>query len=153
VNELAEHDYLTVKMAAKYAGLSYSHWQRSVRPIFPPGNFYGRLIYRRADVDFFRKRMQSGEIWRSQQDRACSARQSRERRLAKLNRIPSWADLQKIDEIYVECARRTEETGIAHHVDHEIPLRGKLVSGLHVHWNLRILPAGENLRKSNRYTP
>jgi hypothetical protein len=53
--------------------------------------------------------------------------------------------------IYREAQRLTAATGVAHHVDHEIPLQGVLVSGLHVHNNLQILTALENIKKRNRF--
>jgi hypothetical protein len=49
--------------------------------------------------------------------------------------------------------RLTRETGIQHHVDHVIPLKGRLVSGLHVVENLRVIPGKENLAKNSKFTP
>jgi hypothetical protein len=56
---------------------------------------------------------------------------------------PPWADKEKIKAIYDEAAR----TGLV--VDHEIPLRGKLVCGLHVENNLQLLDSTTNVRKYN----
>ena len=65
-------------------------------------------------------------------------------RAARLQRLPAWADREKIKEFYMNCPE-------GFHVDHIIPLRGKNVSGLHVIENLQYLPAKENISKSNKF--
>jgi hypothetical protein len=69
----------------------------------------------------------------------------------QLERTPKWADLKAIRKIYEESHRVTKVTGVEHHVDHIIPMRGKLVSGLHVAENLRVLPGPENLAKGSKF--
>ena len=71
---------------------------------------------------------------------------SKERRL----RFVAWADRDEINGIY-KIAARMRERGEDVHVDHVIPLKGRRVSGLHVPENLQIIPAAENLAKSNRW--
>ena len=76
------------------------------------------------------------------------------RRAAKMQRTPNWLtsdDLFIIEEAYHLAKLRTELTGILWHVDHILPLQGKTVSGLHVPTNLQVIPATENLKKSNKH--
>src|SRR6266851_221890 len=64
---------------------------------------------------------------------------SAQRRSKKLNTIPRWADSKAISKKYLESINATQRTGIKHHVDHIIPLRGKYVSGLHIAENLQVI--------------
>ena len=75
---------------------------------------------------------------------------NREREILEFTVTPKWADKEKIRAIYAEAKRLTRETGVKHHVDHIIPIRGKNVCGLHVETNLQILTAIENIKKGNR---
>lgn len=78
-------------------------------------------------------------------------------RQANLRRAtPKWLteqDWEQINGLYLEARRLTKETGIKHHVDHELPLRGRYVSGLHVPSNLRVITAEENLKRPKIYRP
>ena len=66
---------------------------------------------------------------------------------------PDWAVYpDEYSRIYREC-RRQRQLGRAMEVDHIVPLRSELVCGLHVPWNLRIIPAAENQLKSNKWWP
>lgn len=71
-----------------------------------------------------------------------------------LQRTPKW--LTKMDLFEIQCiyAYRTalKAIGLDYHVDHIIPLRGKIVSGLHVPTNLQILHAKANSSKSNSFS-
>lgn len=75
------------------------------------------------------------------------------RRAAKLQATPGWLTKQHLAEIegvYAEAQARSQETGDIYHVDHIVPLQGRNVCGLHVPWNLRAIPAVENLKKKNK---
>lgn len=73
-------------------------------------------------------------------------------RRAKTKRLPPWADLVSIREIYA-LAERARAAGIDCHVDHIVPLKSDLVCGLHVQNNLAITERTDNARKSNRWWP
>ena len=94
----------------------------------------------------------NGERWRKENPDKHCARQNR-RRALKLNATPTW--LTESHNLHIQCKYSlakmlSKETGIQYHVDHIIPLKGKTVCGLHVPWNLRVIPALDNLRKSNK---
>lgn len=72
------------------------------------------------------------------------------RRATQVLATPAWADHKKIRQIYASAAKITKATGIRHEVDHIVPIKGRKASGLHVHFNLRVIPIRENRRKSNK---
>ena len=59
-------------------------------------------------------------------------------------RIVPWTESEEINKFYENCPD-------GYHVDHIIPLKGKIVSGLHVLANLQYLTVEENLRKGNKF--
>ena len=75
------------------------------------------------------------------------------RNAAKLKATPPWLSKEYLEQIRTEyelAAWCSKMMGIKYHVDHIIPLQGKQVCGLHVPWNLRVIPATENIRKGNK---
>lgn len=73
------------------------------------------------------------------------AARAAKRRATKLQATPSWSNKCLIGAIY----ERAHDLGL--HVDHVIPLKHKLVCGLHVPFNLQLLTAEANHSKGNRF--
>ncbi len=65
---------------------------------------------------------------------------------------PSWADQEKIMEVY-KLAAAMSSLDIKYHVDHIVPLVSDFVCGMHVENNLQIIPEAENRKKWNRIWP
>lgn len=89
-----------------------------------------------------RHRAQNIDRYR-QRARAVAAR----RRARLLKATPTWADLDRIAQIY--RAADFLDT----HVDHIVPLVSPVVCGLHVEQNLQLLGETANRQKGNRYWP
>jgi hypothetical protein len=80
------------------------------------------------------------------------------RRAAKLNATPKWAN-NKMIAYWYKCAKSSSKiSGFPWHVDHIVPLMGKIngvqvVCGLHWEGNFQLLPGSENQSKGNRWWP
>jgi hypothetical protein len=108
------------------------------------------LEYYYSDIEKSRRNLRL----RQQRSKPLYAALAAKRRAAKLLRTPTWltpVDFFAISNLYAAAAQRTAETGVKWHVDHIVPLQGQFVSGLHVPWNLQLLPATDNISKHNRY--
>lgn len=92
------------------------------------------------------------KLWRLKNPHKGAAIQAKRR--AKLrNATPKWLNKDHsiaIENFYIEANNKTKQTNIKWEVDHIIPLQGKLVSGLHVPWNLQIITKPKNISKGNR---
>lgn len=65
---------------------------------------------------------------------------------------PKWLTKehkQQIADTYELMRDCRTVTGEDYHVDHIVPLKGENICGLHVPWNLQVLPAYVNISKSN----
>jgi len=93
------------------------------------------------------------KAWRKANPELVNANQaSRRARMKKAQ--PPWLTEEHINQIkaeYKNSKRMKNLTGIQHHVDHIVPLAGKNVCGLHVPWNLQVIPAKHNLEKRNHF--
>lgn len=75
------------------------------------------------------------------------------RRLRKKFATPIWLTKEQLEEIEYKywLARDLRAiSGELYEVDHIVPVVNNFVSGLHVPWNLQILPSDLNRKKSNK---
>jgi hypothetical protein len=74
------------------------------------------------------------------------------RHASKMQRTPSWLNAGhwlEIECIYKYCSS-LRRIGLNYEVDHIVPLQSKVVSGMHVPWNLQVITGAENSAKGNR---
>jgi ATPase subunit of ABC transporter with duplicated ATPase domains len=106
---------------------------------------------RRLEADAQRRRQKYQE---DVEFRAKKQEESAKRGAKKLMATPPWLTEKhhaQMENIYKVAIKVSETTGKPHDVDHIVPLQGKNVCGLHVPWNLAILPASLNRSKGNAY--
>jgi 5-methylcytosine-specific restriction endonuclease McrA len=130
-----------------------------------------RSARRKADYIKNRDREISlNKVWSKDNPAACKARAKRHRqsehgsayynaksashRATKRNATPAWLTKGQEDDIkamYALAKKFDKLCNVEYHVDHIVPLAGKDICGLHVPWNLQLLPASINISKGNRY--
>ena len=82
------------------------------------------------------------------------AAQAALRRSKIKNATPPWVTKQHKQDMramYTLAKKYKTVFGQDYHVDHIVPLSGKNICGLHVPWNLQLLLASVNHRKSNKH--
>lgn len=123
------------------------------------GTFTNRLVVsealqqKRSYLENREKRLAKVREYRSLNKGKANA-WTKKYKTAKLQRTPKWLtedDFWLMEQAYIVAQERTEKYGIKFHVDHIVPLQGKLVSGFHCPENLQVIPWYENIEKSNKF--
>lgn len=102
--------------------------------------------YRKWELENPERKKQLNADWAAR-NKPRRAEQAQQRRASVLQATPAWADRDLMTDFYYEA----EYFGLQ--VDHIVPLRSKLVCGLHWEGNMQLLTEAANKSKSNRHWP
>lgn len=142
--------YQAEKGPSKKTGYFYESWVKPESFELKKKLKYKSMIKHRVENhEQYRK---SANIWASK-NRAKMNAKFNKYRASKLQRTPAWltAEDHSLMADYYQMAKELEQIfPWKQHVDHILPLQGKLVSGLHTPLNLQILSEASNLQKSNK---
>lgn len=98
------------------------------------------------------KHLAQKRAWKAANSAVVRAHKAK-RHANKLKAAPPWLSKEQLRRMvakYVEAKKYEALSGTEWHVDHIVPLQGETVCGLHAPWNLRVIPAVDNLSKSNK---
>jgi hypothetical protein len=115
-------------------------------------SYYIKRKYADSEESLLKKRLYSKEY--KKRNRHIYSHAQKLRHTRKLKAMPKWLSPEQVAEIksiYKQASDTSESTGTPHHVDHIVPLDGKIVCGLHVPWNLRVIPGTENLKRPKTF--
>lgn len=112
---------------------------------------YDKARYAEKRSEILAGATERARVWRNK-NRAgyLSIRYARKRNLKQAT--PPWLTddhKRQIRAIYDHARDCRIVSGQEYHVDHKVPLKHPLVCGLHVPWNLQVLPQDVNDRKGN----
>lgn len=112
----------------------------------------------RYQLEYSQKNRDKTRRWKSEwakRNKAAGAARTARYNSAKLQRCPKWLTQDQLNEIkytYDKAQELTTASGAKYSVDHIVPLQGEIVSGLHVPWNLQVIPLIENCLKRNKFS-
>lgn len=112
-----------------------------------------KAIAKKSRIKHKERRYADNKKWQKNNPDKCNALNAK-RHAAKLQRTPPWLtkkQYKEIEEFYVLAKELQWLSEEPLQVDHIVPLQGKKVSGLHVPWNLQILPRSINYSKHNKF--
>jgi hypothetical protein len=125
-------------------------------------NFYAERYAKYKEQDLARaklayqanaeERKAKQRLW-SKTNRGIANALSKRYKLKKAKATPLWLTSEQLYNMqctYKVAAQLSETSSQKWHVDHIMPIRGKDVCGLHVPWNLQLLPAKMNMQKGNK---
>jgi hypothetical protein len=125
-------------------------------------NFYAEQYAKNREQDLQNSRntyVRYADKWRAKQrlwsknNRGIANALGRRYKLKKANATPLWLTPEQLYNMqctYKVAAQLSANSSEKWHVDHIVPIRGKDVCGLHVPWNLQLLPAKMNMTKGNK---
>jgi hypothetical protein len=145
----AANESLRKSKAERLSKLRKSEDYKAKRRENDKAKYHSKL---KNDPSYLAAARKRGSVWAANNKEKCNEKTNL-RRAAKYRAAPHWltrGDRKEMRDVYSHAQVVSATTGVPHEVDHIVPLRGATVSGLHVPWNLQVIPRSTNRRKHNQ---